>query len=895
MMRNIWHIYKTDWLHILKVPTGIFLILAITILPSIYDWVNIKSVWDPYRNTQGIKIAVTSEDKGASVIGKHINIGEELVGSLMKNHKLGWVFTKREEAVRGVEKGEYYASLLIPADFSSKIISIVDGKIQKPEVIYTVNEKINAIAPKITGSGVSSLTTQINENFTKTVSETVLAKLKEAGVELNEQLPTLRKMEQGLFTLEKNLPQITLVGQKIVEVDNAMPDIMQKANKLVALRQKLPEINQAAQYVLKIQEHFPQIQSSAADIVAIQQQIPVIQRAVGYVNDVDQNFGKVTDAIQVALEQSDKALNIINLAEQNLDKMSQITQQGTAMTSDAEQFLTSTDELWSYIAPVMKMNLNLAHQTLDTTGDLLARLKSTDLSKRPTQQQLSQLMTSLQRDVSIVDHVGELLGRINDFLPSRPLQDQLANLSHLSRNLNLLAQGMGSLSKNAELLSSNSDLLANQVTQLNNLLIKTNTNMLNTLNAYDNTIAPALTEGRDHLKSLLATSSSSLESTQGAVPNIAQIIANAKDGILLNQDNLNRFQQDLPQLQTKVHEVAQNLEDKGNAFIYMLNLVGSVIQNDLTEIKTKLDEAASFVQNDLPNVNQEIIKAADFVENHLSDVQTGVKRVADLVRSDLPQLERAIVKAANKLREVEKDNHFGELAKLLRGDIEAESAFLSSPVHIKQNELYPIPNYGSAMSPFYCVLSLWVGSTLLISLLRAEAENPNGTFRGHELFLGRLATFLTIGMLQALCLTLGDFWILGTFVANKIWFVLFAILVSIVFVTITYTLLSVFGNLGKGIAIIFMVLQFSSSGGTFPVSMTSRFFQALNPFMPFTYAISLLREAVGGILWETALKDIFWLLVFIAISLIIALALKRPLSTLMKRSAENARKTRIIA
>jgi putative membrane protein len=211
MMRNIWHIYKTDWLHILKVPTGIFLILAITILPSIYDWVNIKSVWDPYRNTQGIKIAVTSEDKGASVIGKHINIGEELVGSLMKNHKLGWSFTNREEAEKGVAKGDYYASLLIPSDFSSKIISIVDGKIQKPEVIYTVNEKINAIAPKITGSGVSSLTTQINENFTKTVSETVLAKLKEAGVEINEQLPTLRKMEQGLFTLEKNLTQITLV------------------------------------------------------------------------------------------------------------------------------------------------------------------------------------------------------------------------------------------------------------------------------------------------------------------------------------------------------------------------------------------------------------------------------------------------------------------------------------------------------------------------------------------------------------------------------------------------------------------------------------------------------------------------------------------------------------
>ena len=120
-------------------------------------------------------------------------------------------------------------------------------------------------------------------------------------------------------------------------------------------------------------------------------------------------------------------------------------------------------------------------------------------------------------------------------------------------------------------------------------------------------------------------------------------------------------------------------------------------------------------------------------------------------------------------------------------------------------------------------------------------------------------------------------------------------LISLVFVTITYTLLSVFGNVGKGIAIVFMVFQFSSSGGTFPISTTSPFFQALNPFMPFTYAISLLREAVGGILWETALKDMAALVAFIALSLLLALALKRPLSGFIRRSTENAKKTKIIA
>lgn len=216
-MRHIWYVYKTDWLHILKVPTGIFLIMAIILLPGVYDWVNVKSVWDPYSNTQGIKIAVTTEDEGATVEGTNVNIGDELVTSLKHNEKLGWTFVDRAESSRGVQTGEYYASLLIPGDFSSKITGIVDGKLERPEVIYTVNEKVNAIAPKITGSGVSAITTQINESFTEAVSEAVLTKLKEAGVEINTQLPTLRKMENGIFTLEKNLPAIRAAGQKVLK------------------------------------------------------------------------------------------------------------------------------------------------------------------------------------------------------------------------------------------------------------------------------------------------------------------------------------------------------------------------------------------------------------------------------------------------------------------------------------------------------------------------------------------------------------------------------------------------------------------------------------------------------------------------------------------------------
>ena len=835
-MRHIWHVYKTDWLHILKVPTGIFLIVAIILLPGVYDWVNVKSVWDPYSNTQGIKIAVTTEDKGATVEGTHVNIGDELVSSLKHNEKLGWTFVDQAEAKRGVQTGDYYASLLIPGDFSSKITGIVDGKLERPEVIYTVNEKVNAIAPKITGSGVSTITTQINENFTEAVSEAVLTKLKEAGVEINAQLPTLRKMENGIFTLEKNLPAIQAAGQKVLAVEKAMPEIVKDAQKIVEIEKKLPEINEAAQYVLKVQEYWPQINDAASEVLAIQGRIPDIQKAVERIREVDENFGQVSGVIQTALDKTNKALSIVTAAEQDLDKVSQIAGNGIELAEGLNQFVDSSEEAFQTIGPTIRQNLLLVQQITNAAGDVFAQLQNSDLNNLPTAEDLDLISSRLGIAVKLVDSMAELLGKIDNLLSSQPLADKITQLNSISDKLQLQIRLAGIIS---DAMRRNTTPPTDVIAQLNTLSKDISSGIGNILNTYESEISPALVAGADKLRSTLSTSAENLQRAKDRIPDIADILASAEEGITFGQAELTKIQSELPQIQSKIHEISETLANKSEGFIQALNTVSSLIRNDLPKLGTKLNEAADFVRNDLPNAEKQIGKASDFVQNQLPEVEKGVHRVATLVRDDLPALESAISKAADKLREVEGNNQFADLAKLLRGDIEEESAFLASPVQIKEQQLYPIPNYGSAMSPFYGVLSLWVGSTLLISLLRAEAENPGGKFRGYELYLGRLATFLTIGLLQAICVTLGDILILGTYVADKLWFVLFAMLVSAVFVTITYTLLSVFGNIGKGIAIIFMVFQFSSSGGTFPISMTSPFFQALNPFMPFTYAIGV--------------------------------------------------------
>ncbi|GGH28991.1 YhgE/Pip domain-containing protein [Paenibacillus segetis] len=893
-MRNIWHIFKSDWIHILRVPTGIFLIAAIIILPGLYDWINVKSVWDPYNNTQGIKIAVTSLDEGAVVNGLNLNMGATLIENLKGNNKLGWTFVDEHEAYDGVMKGTFYASLLVPADFSSKITGIIEGKVDRPEVIYTINEKVNAIAPKITGSGVSAVAKQINESFTESVSEVILSKLSEANIELQNNLPMIRRIEDGIFALESDIPTIEAAGQKVFEVESRLPEINDKAQKIVAVQQMLPEISEAANYVLKLQQYWPQISQATSEVLAIQQRLPQIQEAADRIQEADANFDRISKTIEEALVKTNKALEIVTAAQSQLEKIGTIATTGIQFTNEMNSFLTSNKEAFQSMAPAIKQNLILLNQIASSVELISAKLTDVniDTASTVTVEQIDQVLARLSTGLHATESLKDLLGNIGSYLPGNNLTGKVDRINSISKKLNTQIQLLNLVKK---AVNNNETPPSEAVSQLNAISKNISSSLDELIASYDSELVPAITGGLDKLQETASVTSKTLQTAQGKLPDIAEILASANQVMSFGQGELQRLQTELPDIRAKVHEMAENLKSKTEAFTTAINIVAPFVQNELPKVGGKIDAAASFVQNDLPKAETEIGKVSDFVTTKLPEVQHGVHRVAGLVRDDLPLLEAAIKKAAATLRDVNSNNNIDELARLLRGDIQKESEFLASPVQIKENQLYPIPNYGSAMMPFYCVLALWVGSTLLISLLRAEAENPTGSFRGHELYLGRMFTFMSIGLMQAVCISLGNFIFLDTYVANKYWFVVFALLVSAVFVSITYMLLSVFGNIGKGLAIVFMVLQFSSSGGTFPISMSAPFFQVLNPFMPFTYAISLLREAVGGILWQTAIKDMVFLIVFMGISLFFALALKRPLSNLTKRSAENAKKTKIIA
>jgi putative membrane protein len=334
-----------------------------------------------------------------------------------------------------------------------------------------------------------------------------------------------------------------------------------------------------------------------------------------------------------------------------------------------------------------------------------------------------------------------------------------------------------------------------------------------------------------------------------------------------------------------LQEIAENTSIQIDAFIkeYKKTIEPTILieinyaKNTLLNAKGLL----TIIQATLPQVER-ILGSTDA---HLKDGEKTLNHVI----SQYPYISDEVNKLAERIRKVQGETDINEIVRLLRNNPEAERSFFEEPIVLNEKKLFPIANYGTGMTPFYTVLAIWVGCLLLISLLATDVNLKIISKR--EMYFGRLLTFSAIGILQALIVTVGDIVLLGVVIKNPYWFVLFGFLISFVFMSIVYTLVSVFGDVGKAFAIVMLVLQIAGSGGTYPVVLLPKFFQLINPFLPFTYAVSLMREAVGGMVTQRVIQDILFLLltgiVFILFGIFLKEKVNRKTRDFLNKSRES--------
>ncbi|GLC88612.1 YhgE/Pip domain-containing protein [Lysinibacillus piscis] len=354
-------------------------------------------------------------------------------------------------------------------------------------------------------------------------------------------------------------------------------------------------------------------------------------------------------------------------------------------------------------------------------------------------------------------------------------------------------------------------------------------------------------------------------------------------------EQLNTILQTMPKLSDALATLQQLNMNQAEDISTLLNKLQEQVLPQLRntfahtkELLTKANAILQQVQQSLPDAINRLLKAQKML--------TTANQSVSALQADFPAIRAKIQALTQKIQALEKEMSITDLVQLLKNDVQAEQDFFAEPIQLKEHQLFPIANYGTAMTPFYTVLAIWVGCLLLISLLAVNLPAQEH-ISVRAIYFGRLLTFLTLSLLQTFIITVGDCLLLNNTLASPLYFILFGLLISFVFITVVYTLVSVFGNVGKALAIVMLVLQIAGSGGTYPIELLPPFFQAIHPFLPFTYAISLLREAVGGIIWTKVSIDClllisFWLF-FLLMGVFFKQLLRRKMELFMNKTHDS--------
>ncbi|WEL47080.1 YhgE/Pip domain-containing protein [Enterococcus casseliflavus] len=858
-LKNVFYLYKLDWKRIFSNPISAFLIIALMILPSLYAWFNIKALWDPYGNTSELPIAVYSADKGAEFQDKHIDIGDEVIDTLHDNKQLGWRFLdSKEDLVEGVKSGKYYAGIYLPADFSDDLISFTSGKIEKPTIEYYSNQKINAIAPKITEKGASSLQEEISQNFIETASSTLIKVFNEIGYDIDSNLVSINKVKSMILDTDDNLATIDGYTKEIVTLHDKFPEIKEKIAKAEEFTDYIPQVDAMGEKLIGLNDKLPALKKEASIILTLQEKIPEIQNAGKQLKMIDDDFDDIASTMTDGIDTAKQGLQVIEQVQAALPQIEQLGDQAasfaTATKDGAQQF---KDALPS-ISSSAQVTIESAKQVASTTAKW-----SEELNKFINEEQLEKdresiiktidgLQQNIQQQQSMLDALITFLGNIEGSVENAQIQGVIGQLTDAKERLTNVSQLLDGAKKAVQEgnVAGLKEYLANITKAANGIesLLKgiDVPSITKTINDILTKLIETITTAEDVLKKAQEIDFDSLlSSTKSVVSNAVTI--------------LEKYQKELPAIKQELHDANTMLNGHMDEIVNAINKGADLYNNELPVVEEKLGLAVNFLQNDWPTIKSEISSTMAMVDEKLPEVEKALDAAVDLINNDWPSIKAGIHKAADAIRAGENEVDLGEVIKLLKLDATDEADFFKQPVELKSNEIYPIANNGSASTPFYTALCLWVGALLLSSVATTEyhlEKKDKKRFTQRETFVARMLTFLTMAVAQSLIVTLGNMFLLGVDVHNPVYSVFFALLVGLAFMMIVYVLAGLFGNLGKGIAIIILVLSISGGGGNYPIQVSGKFFQFINPLLPFTHAVNLLRESAGGIYWPNAVPQL---------------------------------------
>ncbi|WP_052221662.1 YhgE/Pip domain-containing protein [Clostridium homopropionicum] len=875
-------------------------VTAIIIVPLLYSLLYLAAFWDPYSKLKEMPVAVVNLDKGSIKDSKEVNYGKDIEDGLKENEDLGFKFISNlENAKKGLEGKEFYAVFVIPEDFSKKITDVEDGKLEKASIDYIANEKKNFLAAQINNKVALELKDKVIKSISEEFTKVTFNNLYEIKDGMNKAADGSSQITDGVSQLKSNVPEMEKGVGKLYEgstdlnngllqlksnvllLGNGIGQLKSKVDKASAEFNKHPELKgivndkdiNGARTLIQDANVLKDADTSALEM------LPALATAenLGLINKT------TNDLLAIDMNKTKALMNTPGMDKltdsKNMENMSKLMKDASSLKNlDANKIipLMSLLQQSDKLRGIMDESTKLTQIDLNSVNNFIEAQKLSSEKFIASSSQLNahkqELEMAIKTNPNLTDtQVQQMVGLIEEYNTlttetSKNMQSSALVINNMSKNISELSNLQKDLKDNAAVIEG----VKNALSEENVAYLKSALPQLIQVKQELDANSDTLNSVSGLLKTLEGTD---IKASLGKIEALQKDIAYAKPMLEALEKNMTPEQlasvKNSPQLINQLLKMKKDLNDNEK----ILEVTENALQdNNIAMAKgliSSIPELRGGIDK-LYSASNELIYGVNALANGSSQLNGGLKEL----NGKLPELESGVNKLYDGSKELSDKLADGsnDLNDKLKVSSDSMGDFVSEPLLLKEAPINKVPNYGTGFTPYFIPLSLWVGALMMFFIITDKVDEDLDA-KPASIVIGKFLSYGFIGVLQALLASVVVL-MLGLRPANIPLYILFNVFLSFVFIAIIQSLVFLLGQAGRLLAIVLLILQLTSSGGTFPLEVVPKFFKVLNPIMPFTYATGGLREIISGVDYSALTYNIVVLAVIMIIFLIISVIMK---------------------
>ncbi len=850
-------------------------VCVVCFIPILYAGVFLKSIWDPYGNMEDLPVAVVNEDQSVDFQGKTIAVGDELVKKLKNNDDLGWKFVSAKEAKKGMKDNKYYMVVTLPKDFSKNAATVLEDTPKKMNIKYETNGGLNYLGEVVGENAIKQLKSEVGETVTKEYASTIISLVKEIGTGMQTAADGSQKLSDGTTQLASGNEEITANLKKLAASTVTFSD---GTNTLkVGLDQYVDGVSQ-------VNSGAQQLDSGVSQLTA---QLPALTSGVSTLNSGATSLKNGVSTYTDGADQlSDGTIQLVNQLQSSLTQLNKQvdpTQLQAAITTISD--MKKSNQLEEMNQLLTEANTALAKvpdsqtilQQYQAIGTEVANLK-TELNT-----QLAQFNAALAAIQSYDDTVTQ---NATESIESLSTNTALADVEKTSVYEELTDEQKATLASELGATNSNAEVIEKQKAILT--AAGTNKTYAENLATAVGSIGTEMNGKIDELVSQLPTTETVTQLT-GMIDKLKVEIPTAQTSLtsantMLNGIDTNKLNSLVEQLSTlssteltnslnSLKSGATQLEESSSKLnsgasrlasgTSTLNSSVPALTAGVSQLKTGTTTLASGTKklNDngsaLTSGASQLLSGSTQIASGSGQLATGSQTLGaglTTLQSGSDEMAAKLAKAAGSVTGLSLTNK--------------TSSMIAAPDKTTQKKYSDVPNYGHALAPYFLSVSLFVGCLVFnfVYPIRKIADR-NGTSAGW--FLSKVSIGFIVATVMALAAG-AIMMALGLSVNNPTEYFAMLLISAYCSMFLIMFLAMSFDNPGRFIAMILLVLQLGAAGGVFPMPIISKFYNTVHPYIPMTYSIYGLREAISsGLGTSTFVHSFFVLFMIVAACLVL--------------------------